>query len=71
MVFSQEQIARLKLAVSELPPRCRQVFVMHKFKHYTYSQIMTELNIAESTVLKHIIKAMEHCRKRLEELESD
>ncbi|MBK8816130.1 MAG: RNA polymerase sigma factor [Methylococcaceae bacterium] len=70
-VFSQEQIARLKLAISELPPRCRQVFILHKFKHYTYSQIMGELNIAESTVLKHIVKAMEHCRQRMEELDSD
>jgi len=68
-VFSQQQIACLKQAISELPPRCRQVFILHKFRYYTYSQIMAELDIAESTVLKHIVKAMEHCRKRLEELE--
>jgi RNA polymerase sigma factor (sigma-70 family) len=68
-IFSQEQIARLKLAISELPPRCRQIFILHKLKHYSYSQIMDELNIAESTVLKHLVKAMEHCRRRMEELE--
>jgi RNA polymerase sigma factor (sigma-70 family) len=69
-LYTQEQIARLRLAVSELPPRCREVFIMHKFKHYPYSVIMDELGISESTVLKHIVKAMEHCRRRMRELDS-
>jgi RNA polymerase sigma-70 factor (ECF subfamily) len=69
-IYTLEQIAQLKLAVAELPPRCRQVFIMHKFKQYPYSQIMRELGIAESTVLKHIVKAMEHCRRRMQELDA-
>lgn len=69
-LYSQEQIAHLRLAISELPPRCREVFIMHKFKHYPYSVIMQELGISESTVLKHIVKAMEHCRRRMSELDS-
>jgi len=43
---------------------------MHKFKHQPYSVIMDELGISESTVLKHIVKAMEHCRRRMRELDS-
>lgn len=68
-VYSQEQIGFLKQAVAELPPKCRQVFIMHKFRHYPYSKIMQELNISESTVLKHMVKAMQHCRKRMQELD--
>lgn len=68
-LYTQEQINFLQQAIAELPPKCRQVFIMHKFKHYPYSQIMTELGISESTVLKHIVKAMEHCRKRMSELD--
>ncbi len=68
-IYSQQQIAHLKLAIAELPPRSRDVFVMHKFKHYPYSKIMSELGIAESTVLQHIVKAMAHCRKRMGELD--
>jgi RNA polymerase sigma-70 factor (ECF subfamily) len=70
LLYTQERIARLRLAVSELSPRCREVFIMHKFKHYPYSDIMKELGITESTVLKHIVKAMEHCRRRMRELDS-
>ncbi|MFA6162030.1 MAG: RNA polymerase sigma factor [Methylobacter sp.] len=69
-LYTQERIAHLRQAVSELPSRCREVFIMHKFKHYSYSIIMNELGISESTVLKHIVKAMEHCRRRMRELES-
>lgn len=70
-LYSQQQLVHLKEAISELPPRCREVFILHKFKHYTYSQIMRELGIVENTVLKHIVKAMEHCRRRMRELEAD
>ncbi len=69
-LYTQEQIAHLRQAVYELPPRCREVFIMHKFKHYPYSAIMDELGISESTILKHIVKAMEHCRRRMRELDS-
>lgn len=70
-LYSQQQLEHLKQAIGELPPRCREVFVLHKFKHYSYSQIMQELGIAENTVLKHIVKALEHCRRRMRELEAD
>lgn len=69
-LYTQEKIAFLKKAVSELPPRCQQVFILHKFRHYPYSRIMAELGISESTILKHIVKAVTHCRKRIKELES-
>jgi len=70
-LYSQQQLAHLRIAIAELPPRCREVFILHKFKHYSYSQIMSELGIAENTVLKHIVKAMEHCRRRMRELEAE
>lgn len=69
-IYTFEQIECLKRAVAELPPRCREVFILHKFRHYPYSRIIAELGISESTVLKHIVKAMEHCRKRLQEFDS-
>ncbi|TPQ24292.1 RNA polymerase sigma factor [Methylomonas koyamae] len=69
-LYSQQQLAHLRIAIAELPPRCREVFVLHKFKHYPYSQIMRELDISENTVLKHIVKALEHCRRRMQELEA-
>lgn len=45
-VYSRQQLAHLRMAIAELPPRCREVFILHKFRHYSYSQIMSELGIA-------------------------
>ncbi|WP_428354946.1 RNA polymerase sigma factor [Methyloprofundus sp.] len=70
-VYTQEQLVFLKQAIAELPPKCRQVFILHKFRSYPYSIIMQELNIAESTVLKHMVKAMQHCRRRMAELDPE
>lgn len=70
-LYSQQQLIHLQRAIAELPPRCQEIFILHKFKNYPYSQIMQELNIAEGTVLKHIIKAMTYCRQRMLELEAE
>lgn len=64
-VFSKQQVALLKAAVQELPPRCREVFVLHKFQHFSYSEIATKLDLSESTVVKHMVKALAHCKRRV------
>jgi len=64
-LISQQQLAMLKQAIQELPPKCRDVFVLCKFHHYTYLQAAQHLGIAESTATKHMIKALEHCKRRV------
>lgn len=61
-----EQMALLQQALRELPPRCREVFILLKFKHYTYAQVEQELQISSTMVFKHMHRALEHCRRRLE-----
>jgi RNA polymerase sigma-70 factor (ECF subfamily) len=65
VLFSQQQLALLKQAIQELPPKCRDVFLLCKFEHYTYQQAAKQLDITESTVTKHMIKALEHCKSRV------
>lgn len=60
----REQVHCLYQAIQELPPRCRQVFLLHKFKERSHSEIAAQLGISKSMVEKHIIKAMAHCRNR-------
>jgi RNA polymerase sigma-70 factor (ECF subfamily) len=64
-VFSRQQVELLKQALRELPPRSRQVFILHKFKHLSYGEIATRLDISESTVVKHMVKALAHCKRRV------
>lgn len=52
-------------AIDELPPRCRDVFILHKLRGMSYREVAQMLDISESAVEKHIIKGLLHCRKRL------
>ena len=67
IVESREQVATLYRAILELPPKCRQVFLLHKFKERSHAEIAAHLGISQSMVEKHIIKAIIHCRQRLGE----
>ncbi len=61
----REQVQCLYEAVHELPPKCRQVFLLHKFKEKSHQEIASQLGISKSMVEKHIIKAMAYCRERI------
>lgn len=65
VVFSQQQLAMLKQALLELPRECREVFILCKFEHYTYPQVAKMLGVSETSVTRHMIKALEHCKQRL------
>lgn len=65
VLFSQQKLALLKQAIQELTPRCREVFILCKFEHYTYLQVAKQLGISEGTVTKHMINALEHCKRRV------
>ncbi|BCA56579.1 DNA-directed RNA polymerase sigma-70 factor [Nitrospira sp. KM1] len=66
VVFGKQQVDLLIQAVGELPPKCREVFILHKFKHLSYADIAERLDISRSTVVKHMVKALDYCKRRVE-----
>ena len=48
--------------ISSLPEKCQEVFILHKFSGLKHAEIAAKLNISQSTVEKHIIKALRECR---------
>jgi len=70
VVWSNQQVVLLKQSIAELPPKCRQVFILIKFHHLTHAEVATRLRISQSTVVKHMMKAVEYCKRRVPEQES-
>ncbi len=64
-VYAQQRLTVLQQAIDELPPRCRQVFLLHKFEHQSHAAIAEMLGISINMVEKHVIRALAHCRQRL------
>ena len=51
--------------LNELPPRCKEVFIMHRFKGLSHKEIARQLNISPKTVENHMVNALLFLRKRL------
>jgi RNA polymerase sigma factor (sigma-70 family) len=65
-VEAKERVRLLHEAIAELPPKCRQVFLLHKFMDLPHAEIAARLGISKNMVEKHVMKAMAHCRRRVE-----
>jgi RNA polymerase sigma-70 factor (ECF subfamily) len=64
--MSQQQLDRLIQALSELPPKCRDVFIMLKLKNHSYAEVEQQLGISETMAVKYMNRALTHCRQKLD-----
>ncbi len=55
---AKEEIKRVLAVLAGLSEPVRNAFILHKFKGLTHKQVAAEMGLAQSTVEKHIIKAM-------------
>ncbi len=51
--------------IENLPPRCREVFIMHKIHQVPQAEVAQRLNISRQMVEKHLKAGMTACRARL------
>jgi RNA polymerase sigma-70 factor (ECF subfamily) len=63
---ARQQLERLRRAVEGLPPRCRRIFVRHKFDGLTQNAIAAECGISLNAVEKHLIRALVRLRQCLD-----
>jgi RNA polymerase sigma factor (sigma-70 family) len=66
----EQELAIIRLAIAELNPTCRQVFILHRFGNATYGQIATRLGVSVSMIEKHVSAALAHLKSRLDEAHS-
>jgi len=64
-VSTKQQVERLCRAIDGLPPKCRRIFIRHKFEGRSHADIATEYGLTRSAIEKHLIRALVHLRKTL------
>jgi RNA polymerase sigma-70 factor (ECF subfamily) len=57
VVYASQRLNKVEMAVAQLPPRCREVFLIHRLDGLSYSQIAVQLGISVSAVEKHMARA--------------
>jgi RNA polymerase sigma factor (sigma-70 family) len=66
LVEQQQQLESLYIALTELPPLCREVFILSRFEGQTHEQIARRLGMSTSWVEKNIVQALKHCKRQLQ-----
>lgn len=66
---ARDRLAVVQAAIQALPQRCRQIFILNRFGGLSYPEIARKLGLSQSTVEKHMIRALASCKRALEEAE--
>lgn len=66
-LVAKQRLALLSKAIAELPPRCRECFVLRRFDDLDYDEIARRMGISRNMVAKHLRLAITHCTRRVRE----
>ncbi|WP_050577338.1 RNA polymerase sigma factor [Pseudomonas cremoricolorata] len=61
----RRELERLVQVLDELPPRCREVFILCRVEGLDHQQIAERLNISKSTVVSQMVKAMQRLERAM------
>jgi len=64
----KDRLSEFQRNLDGLPPRCRQVFLLHRVYGYSHREVAAQMGISVSTVEKHMIKAIERVNKIMKEM---
>jgi RNA polymerase sigma factor (sigma-70 family) len=63
--LAKDQMRVVDAALDELPKHCRDVLYMSRLLGMSHGEIATELGVSKSLVEKYVVRAMLHCRAKL------
>lgn len=63
-VIARQQLRLVAAAIDDLPPRCREAFLLSALDGLANGEIAGRLGISRSMVEKHLAKALLHTRRR-------
>lgn len=60
-----QEIALLERLIAELPPKCRQAFLLHKIDGLQTREVAQHMNLSERQTRDYILRGLLHCRAGL------
>lgn len=64
---NQILLDKIRKEIDNLPPKCREVFILSKINGMKYKEIAEQLNISTKTIESHMTKALKQIREALTE----
>ena len=63
---SRQELELIARYLEELPPKCRQAFYLHRIQDLSLDDIARELGVTKRMVHHYLLRAIVHCRSRLD-----
>jgi RNA polymerase sigma factor (sigma-70 family) len=61
-----QEIQRLVELLADLPPKCREAFILNRFHGMDFPDIAAEMKLSERMVRIYVVRALLFCRAQLE-----
>lgn len=65
-IASRQELELVAQYLEELPPKCRQAFYLHRVHDMSLDDIAQELKVTKRMVHHYLLRAIVHCRSRLD-----
>jgi len=65
-VYGEQAMAVFHAAVAQLPPKCRQAFLLHRVHDLTIEEIAGRMAIGACMVRRYVARGLEHVRQCLD-----
>jgi RNA polymerase sigma factor (sigma-70 family) len=65
-VAGVQEIQRLQRLLDDLPPKCRQAFVLNRFYGMDFPAVAREMGLKERMVRTYVMRALLYCRSRFD-----
>ncbi len=65
ILVAADTAERLRLALEDLPPKCRHAFMRYQYQGHDYKAIADEMQLTESMIRKYVLRALVYCKEQL------
>ncbi|MYH32366.1 MAG: RNA polymerase sigma factor [Gammaproteobacteria bacterium] len=70
-VLAAQELAIVREALAELPPRCRTAFLLYKVHQLSIAETASRMELSVRMVRLYVARALAHCAERLESAAPD
>ena len=67
---ARDELNLIQSAISELPPKCRKAFLLHKIHSMSIEKTSEEMNLSTRMVRIYVARAVAFCKERLDQAEA-
>jgi RNA polymerase sigma-70 factor (ECF subfamily) len=68
---ARDELGLVQEAISELPPKCRKAFLLHKIHGTSIEKTSEEMKLSTRMVRLYVARAVAYCKERLDQVEAE